>query len=98
MAGEVSMFVEKFFAGDHVFGYAKKFGVNPASLTAERSGWKEDLMQYLIAGVKGRLAEEQDNMQQPLEETLFFYPLRGIIHRMAQHGNRTRKTGERIWT
>lgn len=81
---EVSTFIDKFFGWNEQYYYPKKFGVNPSSLNVQKQAIKDDVLQFLMAGVKEKLTEEKDNMELMVEETLFFYPLRGILHKMAK--------------
>ena len=57
---------------------------------------KEDLMQYLMAGVKEKLEEEKDNIELMVDETLFFYPMKGMLHRMAKHISKMQRLEQKI--
>ena len=46
---------------------------------------KEDLMQYMLSGIKERQEEVQDNLNTNIEEPIFFYPLVGTINKLAQN-------------
>jgi len=95
VTSEVGEFIDKFFAWNDQYYYPKKFGVNPSGLGAQKLMLKEDMMQFLMAGVKEKLEEEKDNLDLVVEETLFFYPLRGLLHRMVKHITNMHRVSER---
>ena len=39
---------------------------------------------YLKAGLKEKLGEVQENNKINIEETLFFYPIYGVLNKLAQ--------------
>lgn len=96
VADEVSVFVDKFFSWNDAFYFPKKFGVNPSGMGMQRLMLKEDLMLFLMAGVKEKLEEEKDNIELMVDETLFFYPIKGMLHRMAKHITKMQRLEEKI--
>ncbi|RYZ48456.1 MAG: hypothetical protein EOP49_18660 [Sphingobacteriales bacterium] len=95
VTASVGKFIDKFFEWNDAYHYPQKFGVNPSGLGAQKLLLKEDMMQYLMAGVKEKLEEEKDNLDLVLDETLFFYSLRGLLHRMARHITNMNRLSER---
>ncbi len=89
VSDEVLEFIDKFFSWNESFYFPKKFGVNPNGLSSQKLMLKDDLMQFLMAGVKEKLEEEKDNIELTVDETLFFYPIKGMLHRMAKHISKT---------
>ncbi len=82
---EVELFIDKFFGWNEQFNYYNKFGANPAIFEELKSIIKQDLYMRMKDGLNEKLLEVQDNSNIPLEETLFFYPLVGVLHKMAQN-------------
>jgi hypothetical protein len=82
---EVMDFIDKFFNWNEKYNYANKFGVNPQILDGYKDSLKEDLMQYLKAGVKEKQSEVQNNNKINIEETLFFYPLVGALNKFSHN-------------
>ncbi len=82
---EVIEFIDKFFGWNERYNYANKFGINPQGLEAQKATLKEDLMQFLMAGVKEKQIEVQNNNNVHIEETLFFYPLIGALNKLSQN-------------
>ncbi|MDP1810810.1 MAG: hypothetical protein Q8K66_05325 [Sediminibacterium sp.] len=44
---------------------------------------KENVANDLVSGIKDKISEANDNVDINIEETLFFYPLKGCINRLA---------------
>ena len=82
---EVNKVIQLFFDLNKKFSYADKFD-------AERSKWdivqkycKMDIKKYFRDGIKDKKKEiEQTGTEPKIEETLFFYPLVGILNKIAQ--------------
>lgn len=81
---EVETFIDKFFKWHETFNYNRQFGALPAHFDTIRGKMKEDIMNYLKAGLSEKLKEVQDDKGINIEEPLFFYPLVGIMNKMAQ--------------
>lgn len=82
---EVGKLIQLFFDLNDKFSYTDKF-------EAERSKWnivqqycQRDIAGYLKNGIDARKEEIEQNGTEPrIEETLFFYPLVGILNMVAQ--------------
>lgn len=82
---EVLIFIDKFFSWNDTYNYYNKFGVSPKGFDLYNEQMKEDLMQYMLSGIKERQEEVQDNLNTNIEEPIFFYPLVGTINKLAQN-------------
>ena len=82
---EVELFIDKFFSWHNKFNYYNKFGASPREFDSIKIKMKEDLLNYLKAGVGEKLKEVNDNLNSSLEEPLFFYPLIGILNKISQN-------------
>jgi hypothetical protein len=80
---ETNHFIDQFFSWSDQFNYSNKFGINPSNFQQYKTWLKEDVRQYLLAGLREKMAEVQDNNNVDIEETLFFYPLIGAINKLA---------------
>ena len=80
---EVEQFVNVLFEIHHEYNFSHHFGVNPTHLTNYRQWLKTDLMEYLKSGYQMKLDELAGNQHVNIEETLFFYPLVGVLNRLA---------------
>lgn len=82
---EVGKVIQLFFDLNKKFSYVEKFD-------AERSKWEivqkycqRDIKSYLKNGINSKMEEiEQTGAEPKIEETLFFYPLVGILNMVAQ--------------
>lgn len=82
---EVGKVIQLFFDLNKKFSYVEKFD-------AERSKWEivqkycqRDIKSYLKNGISSKMEEiEQTGAEPKIEETLFFYPLVGILNMVAQ--------------
>lgn len=81
---DVINFIDMFFSWNEKYNYHNKFGVNP-SFERYKEDLKADLMQHLIAGIREKQAEVQENINIQLEETLFFYALIGSLNKLGQN-------------
>lgn len=82
---EVEYFIDKVFYWNEKYNYYNKFGAKPGSFDNLKITMKEDLKLYLKAGLEDKLKEVQENNNINIEETLFFYPLVGVLNKMAQN-------------
>jgi len=80
---EVKVFISKFFEWSATFNYNNKFGINPSRFPKYEAWLKEDLKQFLLAGIKEKLNEVKENTNITVEESLFFYPLVGGLNKLA---------------
>ncbi len=80
---EVERFVDVLFEVHEEYNFSHHFGVNPTHLGNYRRWLKIDLMEYLKSGHQMKLDELAGNQNVNIEETLFFYPLVGVLNRLA---------------
>ena len=80
---EVEQFIDVLFQVHHEYNFSHHFGVNPTHLDDYRQWLKADLMEYLKSGHQMKLDELAGNQNVNVEETLFFYPLIGVLNRLA---------------
>jgi len=79
----VISFIDLFFQWNDKFNYYNKFGISPANFDRYKEVLKEDLKAFLIAGINEKQRENRNNAAVALEETLFFYPLSGVLNKLA---------------
>lgn len=79
---EVSSFIDSFFGYNSKFNFFDNFGINPRNLEKYKLQLKEGIGRDLVSGMKDKLSED-DNVDINIEETLFFYPLKGCINKLA---------------
>ena len=78
--------VEQFFdftlnTMNSVFNFDDNFGVERASIDIAREVVRRDLPIYLDKGINQRVSESEPNAT--IEETLFFYPIKGAIQAIS---------------
>ena len=83
VCAEVSLFIDKFFSWNKKLNYYNYFGINPGNFERYKTSLKEDLKTFSLAGVEEKLQEVQDNTDVDIDETLFFYPLKGALNKLA---------------
>lgn len=76
-------FLDFFFALNNSFSFKKKLDINPAFLTRYKEYMEEKTLDNLKSGVKEKLKELQGISDIEIEETLFFYPLKGALNHLA---------------
>ena len=64
-----------------VFNFDDNFGVTSESLKIAREECKKDLLTYLEKGIA--LRQEESEAQDKIEETFFFYPIKGVLNALA---------------
>lgn len=64
-----------------VFNFDDNFGVTFESLKIAREECKKDLLTYLEKGIA--LRQEESEAQDKIEETFFFYPIKGVLNALA---------------
>ena len=79
--------VEKFFDFalidlNNTFSYQDNFGVTLKSLELAKEFCYKDLRAFLEKGINERLEESEGNKK--IAETLFFYPVRGVLNVLAK--------------
>ena len=75
--------VEKFFEFtlgklNKEFNFDENFGVTPESLALAKEVCTDDLDTFISRGMT--LAKEDSNGQERISETLFFYPIKGVMN------------------
>ena len=80
---EVEHFIDVLFDVHREYNFSHHFGVNPMHLDNYRRWLKSDLMEYLKSGHQMKLDELAGNQNVDVGETLFFYPLVGVLNRLA---------------
>ena len=76
-------FLDFFFGLNNSFSFKKKFDMNPALLTKYKSFLEEKTLDNLKSGIKEKLKELQGNSEGLIEETLFFYPVKGALNHLT---------------
>ena len=66
---------------DDAFDFDANFGVSKQSLQIARAECYKDIATYLRKGLQQR--REESDGEDRLEETLFFYPIKGAIHELS---------------
>ena len=66
---------------DDLFDFDANFGVSKQSLQIAREECYKDIATYLRKGLQQR--REESEGEDRLEETLFFYPVKGAIHELS---------------
>ena len=64
-----------------VFNFDDNFGVTTESLKIAREECKKDLMTFLDKGIA--LRKEESEAQNKIEETFFFYPIKGVLNAIS---------------
>ena len=87
----VNEFIDNFINYNNLFSFQDNFGINPINLDLYKTVLKKNINNDLISGIKERLTDV-DNPQKNINESLFFYPLKGAINKLAstivQEGNK----------
>ncbi|MES2487459.1 MAG: hypothetical protein V4581_16120 [Bacteroidota bacterium] len=76
-------FIDFFFGLNNTFSFKNKFDINPAFLTKYKGYLEEKTLDNLKSGVKEKIKELQGISDIEIEETLFFYPLKGALNHLA---------------
>ena len=82
---EVNNFVDVLFEVNEELNFKKYFGVNPAHLQKYKDVLKAETLNLLMTGVSRKKESLKGNVNIPLEEPLFFYPLVGALNRLSYH-------------
>lgn len=80
---EVIHFIDTFFNYNAKFNFFDNFGINPKNLDNYKLLLKSNIANDLVSGMKEKIAEANDNIDINIEETLFFYPIKGCINILA---------------
>ncbi len=83
---ETRRFIEFAFSLNDEFPFHKKFGAELKNLNEIKELSNRDIIQHLQDGFDKKQKElALTGTDQPIEETLFFYPLIGIINSLVRH-------------
>lgn len=75
-------FVDKFFNYHNQFNFQDNFGINPNKFDKYKNDLKKNVNNDLISGIEDRMKDVDDSTKE-VNESLFFYPLKGAINRLA---------------
>ena len=78
---QVNQFVDIFFELNKQFKFSDNFGVNTESIKIAKDVCGRDIEVFVRNGLEQRLKEI--GADQPIEETMFFYPIIGIMNALA---------------
>ena len=82
---EVIHFIDVFIQLNNEFSYVNKFSAEPSKWNLVKQCCEKDIKKYLKDGITQKKEElHQTGTEPKIEETLFFYPLVGILNQMAQ--------------
>lgn len=82
---EVNRFVDVFIQLNNEFSYVNKFSAEPSKWDIVKQCCNKDIMKHLKDGIRQKEEELQETgAESKIEETLFFYPLVGILNQMAR--------------
>ena len=76
-------FITLFFELNDTISFNKTFGINLSNKANYEHILRENIMNDLISGIDEKLIEISGNESDKIEETLFFYPIKGAINRLA---------------
>lgn len=79
---ETNIFFDKFFKWNNQYNFYKNFGINQYVIENAKLYVREDLRTYLKDGINNKL-KNIINKNEDIEETLFFYPIIGVINKLA---------------
>ena len=82
---EVIHFIDVFIQLNNEFSYVNKFSAEPSKWNLVKQCCEKDIKKHLKDGITQKKEElHQTGTEPKIEETLFFYPLVGILNQMAQ--------------
>lgn len=64
------------------FSFDKNFGIETRSLNLAKEVANKDLSTFLDKGISLRMTETE--LDDVIEETFFFYPIKGVLHRLSK--------------
>ncbi|KOS04805.1 hypothetical protein AM493_01160 [Flavobacterium akiainvivens] len=76
-------FLNFFFGLNNEFSFKNKLDINPAFLAKYKGFLEEKVLDNIKSGIKEKIKELQGNSNEEIEETLFFYPLKGGLNHLA---------------
>jgi hypothetical protein len=75
-------YIDKFFNYHKLFNFQDNFGINPNKFDKYKNDMKKSINNDLISGIEDRMRDVADSTRK-VNESLFFYPLKGAINRLA---------------
>lgn len=79
----VEDFIDFFFELNSLFNFEQNFDIPSSKLQGYKEHMRSNIRTHLMSGIDLKLQEIQGNEELNIEETLFFYPLIGIINKLA---------------
>ncbi len=80
---EYNNFVDWFFSLNKELSFKNNFGINQTHLEAYKECLKENALDNLKIALQEKKKELKGDLDENIEETLFFYPLIGGINHLA---------------
>lgn len=80
---EYNSFIDWFFSLNKQISFNNNFGINQAHLNAYKDYLKENALDNLKIGLQEKKNELKGDLDENIDETLFFYPLIGGINHLA---------------
>lgn len=82
---EVRSFIDVFMKMNSEFSYVNKFSAEPSKWNVVEQYCKKDIEKHLKDGIRHKEEElRETGAESKIEETLFFYPLVGILNQLAR--------------
>ena len=85
VVNSVTSFINFFFSLSDKFSFKSKFGIDISIIEDIRDICYLDIDNYLNQGLKHKKEKENVGDNESIEETLFFYPLTGIINAIVRN-------------
>lgn len=82
---EFSNFIDLFFDLNKDFSFTDNFEISQTRLNEFKSFIKSTSKDELLLGIHERVSELNNQLDTPINESLFFYPLIGILNSLATH-------------
>ncbi|MDM1487769.1 hypothetical protein, partial [Acinetobacter towneri] len=79
---EYTRFIDWFFAFDKKFGYEDNFGISAGALSLYKTNLLQNSLGFLKLELEASIKNQNGNKESALDETLFFYPLKGTINQL----------------
>ncbi len=87
---EFAAFLDLLFDMDSEFSFNNNFGVIPAQKKWCKEFLKDEAIEFIKLGIKNKQSELENDEDNAVEETLFFYPLVGGLSKLANEINKRR--------
>lgn len=80
---EYNHFIDWFFSLNKIISFKNNFGINQTHLNSYKDYLKENALDNLKIGLQEKKKERKGDLDENIDETLFFYPLIGGINHLA---------------